>query len=808
MSRHTSRDNQTGRSAIRPVHRFLSARILTVGAVLAVMLSVITTSWSPVISKQLEDQTAGSGGSPSLLALFDTSGPVKGDQFLGPLSPDQPVVLVVGLKYQDTDAMMRFLSAVENPGSPDYRHYLTSAEFDREFAPSVAAVDDVKDYFAAKGAVSVTPSSDGLLLTVVMNASSIGGAFGTGLGWFRGIGSTYYNAVAAPSLPPQIESEISGISGLTNEGNAYLSMTAEKIAQGSFSLGYGGTTEFDKVSNSNQSIYWGTDYQAIYGELPLLNKSTNGSGYAVDTILLSGWNNTANGGKGENLPPFDPEALKLYYQASFPRNSTLPQPIGVPVTVPGEVGNVTPPLPGSPPLLGGVPMTDDSGSVVENSLDLEMAASMAPGAQLYNFYFGASLLTQSLDSVNSNFDTALDAALSYDYGNNKLAAISNSWGLTDSIDTVWDSLEQKAAAMGVTLLASSGDQGNAPTSLQDHPQGQWPSFPATATFDTYGVVAVGGTFVNVSGIPTGTWDPRGTAAPPSGYDAGNISGIASEEAWFSPSSDPAYYSGTEGGISLYVNEPLWQAHSAAQSAIEYAAGQENVHYARGVPDIAASAYNTIVFYSETSGAVNGVGVELVGGTSVSSPLMAGMVAMIDEANNVQLGFLDPEIYNISSYFAVNPGPLNPFADIVDGHNYVFNASKGWDALTGWGSPSAMLLAQDLTNRTYTTFVYNPLAVPGNASGPPSNIQTGSSMELTYYLIAVASVLMVASISIYAAQRLSSSRSQPRLTPPSSSSSGGTAAQAGRGEVAICKSCGREFDKGWGFCPHCGSYPDK
>jgi subtilase family serine protease len=800
--------NTSGKDMWRAVRRLFAAKTLTASGAIAVMMVVTTPSCFTATTQQLDMRLAGPGLHPGLVSPFDTSGPVNGDRFLGALSPDRPIVMVVDLRYQNTDTLLRLLAAINDPGSPDYRHYLTSAEFDREFGPTSGEVNEVRSYFTSRGAVSVTPSSDGLLLTVVINASAVAEAFGTGLGWFAGQGSTYYNAVSKPSLPPQIASQISGISGLTDASNSCLSLAARSISQGSISLGKGSPADFDRVSNSNQSIFWGTDYQAVYGELPLLNESRNGSGYAVDTLLTSGWNGTANGGKGVDLPPFDPQALKLYYQASFPSNASLPEPIGVPVTIPVTGGNVTPPLPGSPPLLKGVPMADDSNSVIENSLDLEMAGSMAPGAQLYNFYFGASLLTQSLDSANSNFDTALDQALSYDYGNDKLAAISNSWGLPDSVDAGWDGLEQKAAAMGVTILASSGDQGNAPTDVQNHPQGQWPSFPATATFDTYGVVAVGGTYVNVSGEPTGTWDPNGIPAPPSGYDAGNISGVTSVSAWFAPSSNPDQYSGTEGGISQYVNEPLWQARSSAQSAIKYAAGQEDVHYARGVPDVAASADNTIVFYSERAGAVNGVGVEIVGGTSVSSPVMAGMVALLAQENGGQLGFLDPEIYNISSYFAVHPGTLDPFTDVVNGHNYVFNASKGWDALTGWGSPNAVLLSKDLLNSTYTAFVYNPSAIPGNASGPPPATGGGPDLTMTYYLIAVATVLLVASISIYAAQKLSGSRSAPRLKSSTGSSPGRQAQQSGQAQFVPCKTCGREYDIGWGFCPHCGAFPDK
>lgn len=792
----------------RSARRISCSGILTVSAAAAVVFFVITPSWSPFAMEQSVSRYADADLHLGPASPFDTNGPVRGDTYLGPLTPEQPIVLVVSLKYRNEAQMMNLLGSFENPRSADFRHYLTSAEFDNEFGPSAAAVNEVQSYFVNKGASSITPSSDGLLLTVVMNVSSIRETFGVGLGWFRGSGMPYYNAVASPTLSPQIESLISGVSGLTDEDNEALSLSPGSISQGSSLASMESPAEFDKVSNSSQLIYWGTDYRAVYGEMPLLENGTNGTGYAVDTILTSGWNKTANGGKGQDIPPFDPEALSAYYEASFPHGVPLPDPVGVPVTVQVGGTNVTPPLPGPPPVLSGEFMTDNSGSVLENCLDLEMVGSMAPGAAIYNFYFSGSLVAQSLDSAASNFDLALDKALAYDYGSNKLAVITNSWGLADEVDTVWNGLEQKAAAMGVTILASSGDQGDAPTSLQNHPQGQWPGFPATATFDSYGAIAVGGTEVNVSGTPTGTWNPTSGAAPPAGYDAPNISGIASGTAWFTPSSDPSQYSGTEGGISEYEDEPIWQARSVAQSGIEYAATQEEVNYARGVPDVAASAYDTIVYQSEAAGAKNDVAAGIVGGTSVSSPLFAGMVALLAQSGGTQLGFLDPEIYNISSYFSVHPGPLNPFTDVPTGHNYAFNASKGWDALTGWGSPNATLLAEDLANKNCTTFVYNPSGVPGEASGPPSTGQTVNTLQNTYYLLAIATVFIVASITIFAAQKISSNRSVPRLKPPSGSSSTSDATPPeGQVEILACKACGREYDKAWGFCPHCGAYPD-
>jgi subtilase family serine protease len=133
---------------------------------------------------------------------------------------------------------------------------------------------------------------------------------------------------------------------------------------------------------------------------------------------------------------------------------------------------------------------------------------------------------------------------------------------------------------------------------------------------------------------------------------------------------------------------------------------------RGYPDIAADAdpaTGAYVCYG------NGTSCGTIGGTSLSSPLWAGMLADINgylAAQNLQpAGFLSPTLYQL----ATTTQPHAAFHDITSGTNGKYNATSGWDAVTGWGSPDLWNLAQDIASAS------SPLGTPTDTptTGPTS-----------------------------------------------------------------------------------------
>ncbi|TFK66565.1 tripeptidyl peptidase A [Pluteus cervinus] len=145
-----------------------------------------------------------------------------------------------------------------------------------------------------------------------------------------------------------------------------------------------------------------------------------------------------------------------------------------------------------------------------------------------------------------------------------------------------------------------------------------------------------------------------------------------------------FYSG--GGFSNYFPRPSYQDEAVSGYLKALKPGTyEGLYNAsgRGYPDIAAQGdrFRIIVGGSPVS----------IGGTSASAPTIAGFIALLNDYRLTRslppLGFLNPFIYQ-KGYAG--------FTDILSGHNSGcgttgFNVTKGWDPVTGFGTPNFGIL---------------------------------------------------------------------------------------------------------------------
>jgi kumamolisin len=266
-----------------------------------------------------------------------------------------------------------------------------------------------------------------------------------------------------------------------------------------------------------------------------------------------------------------------------------------------------------------------SGADGEVMLDIEVAASVAPGAKIV-VYFAPNTDQGFIDAVASAVhDTT-----------NKPSVVSISWGGPESSWTVQamnalDAACQSAAALGITITVAAGDNGST-----DGATGNNVDFPASSPH----VLACGGTKLLGSG-----------------------STITSEVVWNEQANNEG---ATGGGVSNVFPLPSWQAHANVPAPSVSTGG-------RGVPDVAGDAD------PETGYQVRVDGESLViGGTSAVAPLWAGLIALNNQQNGKSAGFIQPQIYAAKAASAFN--------DIVSGNNGAFTAGPGWDACTGLGSP--------------------------------------------------------------------------------------------------------------------------
>jgi subtilase family serine protease len=213
------------------------------------------------------------------------------------------------------------------------------------------------------------------------------------------------------------------------------------------------------------------------------------------------------------------------------------------------------------------------------------------------------------------------------------------WGFPDALDPYF----KRMAAQGQNFFAASGDQG-AWSPYADDP------WPADAAY----VVSVGGTDLTTAGAG-GAW--------------------SSETAWVN----------SGGGVSPEdIPIPAWQKAKGVVTT----ANQGSKTYRNG-PDVAANANFT--FYTcanQTSCRAN-----VYGGTSFAAPMWAGFMALVNQQRSQHglgpMGFINPKIYanNVTTRYA------SGFHDVQRGKAGSNVAVKGYDLVTGWGSPKAGLIKQ-------------------------------------------------------------------------------------------------------------------
>jgi kumamolisin len=273
------------------------------------------------------------------------------------------------------------------------------------------------------------------------------------------------------------------------------------------------------------------------------------------------------------------------------------------------------------------PTGDANGPDGDVMLDVEVVGALAPKAKIA-VYFAPNTDAGFLDAITTAVhDTA-----------NRPSVISISWGgpeisWTSQAMTAMDEAFQAAAALGITVCVASGDNGSSDGAAGG---GDHVDFPASSAF----ALACGGTSLHAT-----------------------QTAIDSETVWNDGSGGGA----SGGGISSVFALPAWQNGMSARNI----QGQSIPLTKRGVPDVAGNADPATGYDVRIDGTDT-----VIGGTSAVAPLWAGLIARINGTNAKAAGLVNPQLY-------ANTGALR---DITQGNNGDFQASAGWDACTGLGSP--------------------------------------------------------------------------------------------------------------------------
>uniref|UniRef100_A0A7S1LMN5 subtilisin n=1 Tax=Alexandrium catenella TaxID=2925 RepID=A0A7S1LMN5_ALECA len=331
---------------------------------------------------------------------------------------------------------------------------------------------------------------------------------------------------------------------------------------------------------------------------------------------------------------------------------------------------------------------------VEATLDTQYIASVGLGVD--NWYWTSAGWMYTFANNLYNYEQAPNV-------------VSISWGWAESqqctVATVCDTIGansrqyvqrvntefMKLGAMGISLFVASGDSGaNGRSDPACTGPRLNPVFPAASPY----VTSVGATMLQDPETSLQTPPPVCSKGPYAGTcaSAGVEVAVSAQKAGFT----------SGGGFSDYAARPSYQdaaVKAYLQSGVALPPAARYNASGRGFPDVAAMGNNFLI-YIQSEG-----GWQPVGGTSASTPTWAGIAGrLVDLAlkkTGKPLGFMNPLLYQMHAEL---PGA---FVDVTVGDNKCtesgcsaackgFECAKGWDPVTGLGTPQYDVMAAYVT----------------------------------------------------------------------------------------------------------------
>jgi subtilase family serine protease len=564
-------------------------------------------------------------------------------QKVGNVAASTPVAFSVLVRGRHTSELPAFARAVSDPSSPEFRHFLTRQQARNEFDPAPATTRTVETALRALGARVTEVSSDGRLV----EATAPAGALTTGLGVHfadvRTDGGVARVALNEPVLPASVRPVVSDILGLTETPVAPMSTSPVTVTNAPAPAYFNGrpcSRYYGQKRAKHQPRYkhkaqpftiCGYTPQQIRRayRVPQTHLSGKGARIAIvdDYDSATIVQDTNRYAKTHGVPGLKASKFVDHTDASARHEPevVVNDPTGLIGSVPGE----------SPQEWSG-----------EQTLDVEMVHTMAPKATI-EYYGGDQGI--GLQPLEAEFSQAV--------ADDKAQFISDSWGadelyplLTQSDVELMKTELQLGASQGIGAAFSSGDDGDN-IEMNDVKAADFPASTNLAT-------AVGGTTLVVGPhrkyVGETYWGTRLEPKTKNGnaWDAKPVSG------GLGPATGPGTLAGAAGGgVSSLFAEPSWQKGIVPKSLTtqKYTSpDKQNTNNVtspgRVEPDISLVADSTTgVLVGQTQTAANGkpkYSLFRIGGTSVSCPLFAGLMALAIQRNHGKsLGFVSPSLYS-------------------------------------------------------------------------------------------------------------------------------------------------------------------
>lgn len=573
-------------------------------------------------------------------AAATAAGPDAHATQVGAAVASQRLQLVLPLAVDD-GGLAGLATAVTTPGSPEYKHYRSLQSLSRTFGASAATRLRVLSYLRHAGASGVKIDATGLFADATMSAGVAQRLFATRLTRFHGARSSRFIApTTGVRVPGALRGLVTGVVGLDTQplaatpspvransrfrAQAAASQPSSVLPRSGTPAGCAaGVAAGEQGGNPLTAGFTPNQYLTAYGLQQLHAQGLEGQGVRVALIEIDGY-------KYSDLQTFA-QCFGL----------------GVPMVDAFGVGVTHPLAPGG-----------------ESTLDLEALDAAAPGLKAIDVYETSPRAANTLRALTAPLQNH----------RRRPQVISASLGLCEpavagaigsrGIRATEGALEM-AAITGITVLASSGDQGSADCTA---PSGlPVPRLAVNYPASSWWVTGVGGTNLLL----------------------GASNQITGQVVWNDTNLQPGAAAG--GGSSLLFKRPPYQKGIVAQ-------------HSRAVPDVSMLADilpGYAVYCSAPTDCVDSRNPnpwQAVGGTSAATPLLAGGFAIVDQVLEAQkkqdLGFVNPMLYTLGR----SPVAGQVFSDVLNYGNdvgpYLPNrgrplgcckAGAGFDRASGWGS---------------------------------------------------------------------------------------------------------------------------
>jgi subtilase family serine protease len=547
--------------------------------------------------------------------------------------------LQILLKRSDTQeaALKQLINDLHTPYTAHYHRWLTPQQFGEQFGPTDADIATLRTWLQSRG-FNVTRVNPGKH-TLEMNASvaQFRSTFHAQIHKYEVHGQIHYANATDPQIPAALAPVFGGFASLNNFS---LKSNGRVLGKATYDPKTARATPQWTVANgtSNSFALAPADFSVQYDLNPLYAAGISGEGQSIAII------NEAN--------------INLTLVNSF---RTL---FGLPANPPTVI------IDGNDPGIDGINNPDGPNNAsAEAYQDVEWAGAVAPAAAI-------DLVIAADTALQSGLTLAAEHAV---YGN--IAPVmslsfSECEAALGSGNQFWSGLWEQAAAQGITVMVSTGDTGSAGcdgNTQQFAVMGRAVNGYASTAYN----VAVGGTDFYYS-----SWNQGQTAinaqlanywntTPSNGAPVASIKGVIPEQPW----NDSQYglnlggfpggktsINGGGGGASTVNQKPAWQTGLGVP-----------VDGMRDLPDVAlfaaddanSSYYPICAADGDCQPASSGGAVQFtgVGGTSLSAPSFAGMMALVNQKYGPQ-GQANFVLYPLAAQFPA------AFHDVINGTNSV------------------------------------------------------------------------------------------------------------------------------------------